>query len=260
MPNNFGVCIIDTCTNSVYARDWCRKHYARFQKYDDPLGTAPSRSHAPECSVEDCVAAHYGKSYCAKHYHRFKKYGDPLGGGPEREHREGCSIEGCQRPYFSSGFCRRHYHAREAPPGNGLAPNEKAPRPCSVEGCVTAHYAHGYCPKHYQRWKQYGDAEAPFRRALDGEGWRGVNNQGYVVLKKQGTTILEHRQVMETVLGRELYPNENVHHKNGVKTDNDPGNLEVWVVSQPTGQRVEDVVAHAEEMLRRYAPEKLAAV
>jgi hypothetical protein len=98
---------------------------------------------------------------------------------------------------------------------------------------------------HYQRWHSHGDPMIVKARASN-QGNRYVNNQGYVILKwyRDGSqvTILEHRQVMEQVLGRELYPFENVHHKNGIKTDNDPGNLEIWVRSQPAGQRLEDQI------------------
>lgn len=58
---------------------------------------------------------------------------------------------------------------------------------------------------------------------------------------------------MEETIGRYLTPNENVHHINGVKTDNRPANLELWVTSQPKGQRPEDLVTWAREILDRYA-------
>ncbi len=62
---------------------------------------------------------------------------------------------------------------------------------------------------------------------------------------------------MEGSIGRELLPEENVHHLNGVRDDNRLENLELWSSSQPSGQRVADKVAWAENLLRLYAPEKL---
>lgn len=80
-------------------------------------------------------------------------------------------------------------------------------------------------------------------------GHPNANNRG---------EILEHTYVMSQMLGRGLKTGENVHHKNGVRTDNSTDNLELWLVKQPPGQRVEDLVVWAEEILRTYKPNVLA--
>lgn len=64
--------------------------------------------------------------------------------------------------------------------------------------------------------------------------------------------VREHKLVMESVIGRELYPHEQVHHMNGQRDDNRADNLELWSISQPPGQRVTDKIEWAISYLEQY--------
>lgn len=61
-----------------------------------------------------------------------------------------------------------------------------------------------------------------------------------------------HRYVMEQHLNRELKSFENVHHINGNKSDNRLENLELWITSQPKGQRVSDLIEYAYWIINNY--------
>lgn len=108
-----------------------------------------------------------------------------------------------------------------------------------------------------------GNAYSPFKgiRRLCQHGVISVKNsgQGYVHWRwtmpgGKRVTVPEHKIVMESLIGREMLPDEEVHHKNTQRGDNSPENLELWVHGQPKGGRVADMVAWARELLQRYEP------
>ena len=87
-----------------------------------------------------------------------------------------------------------------------------------------------------------------------------IDTKGYVYIRKRehpraqkGTGyIFEHILIMEKKLGRYLFPNENIHHINGVRNDNRIENLELWTKPQPTGIRTKDAVIWAKSILEIY--------
>jgi len=177
------------------------------------------------CKVDSCQNAFKAKGFCSKHYLKFKKYGDPLAGR-----------------------------------GSGRAVEYEV---CTVitqdkRQCKKPHTAKGMCQMHYRRVKLYNN---PFTRERGHKGkrkyYKFVAAMGHPNSDTKGW-IAEHRLVMSEHLGRPLLPNENVHHINGDRFDNRLENLELWSKSQPSGQRIEDKIKYAIELLKQYAPDKLA--
>jgi hypothetical protein len=159
-----------------------------------------------------------------------------------------CTYPGCTRiakcKKSTTPLCAAHYIKKR-----------QGAKPCTV--CGKPSYLKSLCTRHYGAWYRYGSSLAPIRdQAPRGSGSSSskgyLTSKGYTCITINGKGIRKHRLLMEEVLGRPLLPNENVHHKDGDRSNNTITNLEVWVTKQPAGQRIEDKLEYAQQILSRY--------
>lgn len=199
---------------------------------------------AIDCSIPLCGKPARKSGLCHAHYRR-QRLGQPMD-TPVRSWVSGktCSRPDCDKPAKARGLCPAHYRRTRLgePLDTPLRPRRGPNATCDVDECCRRHLAKGLCAMHLQRLTRtglIGGADSTIAPA--GAGY--VNPDGYRIVQVNGANVREHRLVMESLLGRTLRPFENIHHKNGIRHDNRPGNLELWVVPQPYGQRPTDLVA-----------------
>ncbi len=221
------------------------------------------------CGFPGCEFPYNAKGYCRAHYEQHRngvklrainaQYLDESGtcAAPDCTNTFRRRTIGSERR-FCSRKCSNRTRIREKR-ADGWVPAHRRPgrESCSVLECEKPRYVHGYCIMHAERVRRFGTpGEAERRKAAPGTADWTQTSDGYMRRSFNGEIQLQHRVVMEELLGRLLWADETVHHKNGNRSDNRPENLELWSSWQPAGQRVEDKIAYAREILARYAPIK----
>ena len=170
-----------------------------------------------------------------------------------------CEICKRQNVKIVKGLCPAHYQRLRKgisleDPLKGQYKNEF----CEVLECIEPRFAYQFCKNHYRKYKFWGNASIGKSKGKYLKN-KTINKNGYVcwydpesIHASRHGRVYEHRYVMGESIGRSLYDHENVHHKNGDRSDNRLENLELWSKSQPPGQSVKDKLTWAYEIISLY--------
>lgn len=132
-----------------------------------------------------------------------------------------CTVSGCDTLARCKGLCDKHYNALKL---------SRRMKPCGC-GCggqtahtfVWGHHTRLFSSEEQSRRGRHNDGSAQRDRG-EGKTYRKLHQRH------------EHRVVAEKMLGRALLPGEIVHHIDGDKRNNDPGNLSVMTQSDHVRQ------------------------
>ena len=186
----------------------------------------------------------YAKNFCNACYQRLKK---------EEQIKSGIKCKKCLiKPVYAKNLCCACYSAIR----NSKIYLEKNCERCGNSGVFRKNRCKScYHSRYLNKNTSY---DIPIRKkSKNGQGT--INSYGYKILTMKNPLnlsktgkIAEHIVVMSKFLKRPLFKHETVHHKNGIRNDNRIENLELWSVSHPKGQRVEDKIKWAKEFLKLY--------
>lgn len=160
-----------------------------------------------------------------------------------------CLEGNCNKKVMARGRCDYHYRELR---------KQTQPR-CKCAGCPEPVRSDSMCIKHYTRQRRWGDTSIvkhqPKGSRIKDEGYVLIHNPNHPNTRKNGQ-MFEHVVVMTEKIGRPLRDGETVHHKNGIRDDNRPENLELWSSFHPKGQRVSDLVQWAKRVLELYGTDE----